>query len=251
MHMPRLDDRRGPAAGHFHALRSNLYALLSRYTGSMNLRKLVGAVFALLLMACAASAQAQLGVYGTYTASRLSGMTCLDPQGQCSSSNGEVNTTGGWGGVFYDFKSFGPVRFGVDVRAGEGHSNKSAVSSAGGSNATSTQNVLAGIRASFPTPIHILRPYAEVAAGWARSDATEPFGTSTGATGTPVPPRQFDSFLEYQGMVGADLRILTILDLRIIELGIGNMNRIGSGNGVSSVGVKSAGIGVVFHLPQR
>jgi hypothetical protein len=214
----------------------------------MILRKSVGALFALFFVMGAGVAQAQFGAYGTYSASRLSGMTCLDPQGQCSSQNGTVNTTGGWGGLFYDFRSYGPMRFGVDVRGGEGHSNKSAVSSAGGADATATQNVLAGVRASFHTPVKILKPYVEVAAGWGRSNVTEPFGTTSGSSSI-VPPRQYDHFLEYEGFAGVDLRIFPIMDLRVIELGIGNMNRLGSGNGASSVGIKSAGIGVVFHLP--
>lgn len=232
---------------------STLYTLcstlwLSRYTRGMIFRKSVGALFALFFVMGAGVARAQFGVYGSYSATRLSGMTCLDPQGLCSSPNGKVNTTGGWGGVFYDFKSYGPVRFGVDLRGGEGHSNKSAVSSAGGADATATQNVMGGVRASFHTPFRILKPYVEGAAGWGRSNVTEPFGTTTSANSI-VPPRQYDHFLEYAGYAGLDVKIFSIMDLRLVELGIGNMNRLGSGNGASSVGTMSAGVGIVFHLP--
>lgn len=214
----------------------------------MNLRKSVGLLFGLFVL-CGLQAQAQFGIYGTYTANRLSGLTCFDPQGQCSSPNGVVNLTGGWGGAYYDWKTYGPARFGLDLRAGEGHSNKSASSSAGSANATSSQNVLAGVRASFHTPIHVLKPYAEVAAGWGRSNVTEPFGAATAVAGSPVPPRVYDQFVEYEGFAGLDIKLFPVLDLRLVELGLGNMNRLGSGQGPGSVAIKSIGLGVVFHLP--
>jgi hypothetical protein len=56
----------------------------------------------------------------------------------------------------------------------------------------------------------------------------------------------------YEGFVGVDLHVFPLIDLRPVELGIGNMNRFGSGSGfdeTSSVGVKSIGAAIVFHLP--
>jgi hypothetical protein len=85
--------------------------------------------------------------------------------------------------------------------------------------------------------------------GWARSDASEPFGTTNSDSSSPFPPRRYDNFLQYEGFVGADIRLFSIMDLRVPELGIGNMNRVGSGNGTSSFGVKSIALGIVFHLP--
>ena len=72
----------------------------------------------------------------------------------------------------------------------------------------------------------------------------------------------------YEGFVGADVRIAPILDWRVIEVGIGNMTRIGDGTVVttsasatgvpvttaptsSSIGVRSIGAGLVFHLPSK
>ena len=52
-----------------------------------------------------------------------------------------------------------------------------------------------------------------------------------------------------KGLANVRGQLLPMLDLRPIELGIGNMNRIGSGSGSNSVGVKSIGAGIVFHLP--
>jgi hypothetical protein len=203
----------------------------------------------LLWLGCGLAAQAQLGAYGLFSATGLSGIQCYDSQGKCSSGGGKVNLTGLSGGLYYDFKTVGPVRLGVDFRGGAGHSNKSATSSAGGKDATGQQDFLAGVRGSIHTPISWLRPYAQVSAGWVHSDATEPFGTTT--NGVVGGPRLYDNFVAYEGFVGADINVLPMLDLRAIELGIGNMNRFGTGSGSSSAGIKSIGVGVVLHLPSK
>jgi hypothetical protein len=201
----------------------------------MNFGKLFG--LAVMALGCAA-AHAQLGVYGMYQGNTLSGIQCFAPatvacsNGTTAGNTGTVKPSGIQGGIYYDFKTIGPLRFGGDIRGGTFHSNKSAVNSSGGDNATHMDNLLFGLRAEVKVPYVFLKPYAQVSAGYARTDATEPY-----------------SIVEYEGLVGADIKVFPIVDLRAIELGIGNMNRIGSGNGTGSVGVKSIGIGVVFHLP--
>ncbi len=91
----------------------------------------------------------------------------------------------------------------------------------------------------------------QVSAGYARSNATLPFGTSLTTT-TPL-PRLEDSYIMYEGFAGLTIHIFPMLDLRPIEVGIGNMNRIGSSgatvDGPSSVGVLSIGGSVVVHMP--
>jgi hypothetical protein len=138
-------------------------------------------------------------------------------------------------------------------------SNKSAADSGGGEGATVANTVLAGVRGSVKTPLTWLRPYAEVAFGRTNSNLTEPLcvtnsGTILLCSGTGSnTPRQFDNFFRYEGFVGADIRIASMLDLRAIELGIGNMNRFGTGsfpNSTSSVGLQSIGAALVFHLPR-
>ncbi len=200
----------------------------------------------------AAAAHAQAGVYIGYQATQLSGITCFEPApSQCSSTGGKVNPAGFQAGAYYDFHNFGPMRFGLDLRGGTMHSNKSATSSAGGGDSTVLDNVLLGARGSFRTPISWLTPYVQVSAGYARSNATLPFGASLTTT-TPL-PRLEDNFIMYEGFVGVTIRIFPMLDLRPVELGLGNMNRFGSSgatvDGPSSVGVKSIGASVVFHLP--
>jgi len=219
-------------------------------------------VVVLLGLGGAVAARAQVGIYGLYTGEHLSNIQCFSPASvSCSNGSaggavvsgvqqpgatGSINPSGFSGGIYYDFKNVGPVRLGLDARGGEGHSNKSAAWSAGEKNATEEYSALAGVRASMKTKYSWLKPYAEVLAGWTRSDATEPCKRDSYGLCTVVP---FDNFVRYEALAGADIHLSSILELRVIELGIGNMNRIGNGTGQSSVGVKSVGAGIVLHLP--
>jgi hypothetical protein len=225
-----------------------------------------GLFVVLLGIGCAAAARAQAGVYVGFQATQLSGIQCFSPAPvQCTNgANGGVFTSpttftgGGFGsispqgfqaGAYYDFRNFGPMRFGVDFRGGTMHSNKSATSSAGGSDSTVLDNALLGVRGSFHTHFSWLNPYVQMSAGYARSNATLPFGASL----TTTTPRLEDNFLMYEGFAGLTVRIFPMIDLRPVEVGIGNMNRFGSNgaslDGPSSIGVKSIGASVVFHLP--
>jgi hypothetical protein len=201
-------------------------------------------------LGCAVAARAQAGVYVGFQATQLSGITCFDPLGQCSSSGGKVNPQGFQAGAYYDFHNFGPMRFGLDFRGGTMHSNKSATSSAGGSDSTVLDNALLGVRGSFHTRFSWLNPYVQMSAGYARSNATLPI--STGLVSEIPLPRTEDNFFMYEGFAGLTVHIFPMIDLRPVELGIGNMNRFGSSgteDGPSSIGVKSIGASVVFHLP--
>ena len=225
----------------------------------MNFGKISAMVFAGLAMG--ATAHAQFGVYGMFSVTQYTGVQCVSTAVACSNgtvavsasgvkSTGSISPTGLSGGAYYDFKTVGPVRLGVDLRAGANHANKSASSSAGGDNVTGGSFYLGGVRGSVHTPISWLKPYAQVSLGYAHSDVTEP--TSAQGSGASPAPRYFDSFVQYEGFVGADIHVLPIIDLRAFEVGIGNMNRIGNGSsqdGSSSVGVRSLGAGVVIHLP--
>jgi len=247
----------------------------------MNFRKSL--VVVLMGLGCAAAAHAQAGVYIGYTGIRLSGIQCLVTQIvpdsatppytplQCASGadgavvnqsgvvlagakNGNVNPSGIQFGGYYDFKTVGPVRLGVDLRGGDFHSNKSATSFGGGKNTTGFDNGLVGLRGSFHTKYSWLSPYAQISVGYARSNATEPFGSPNTLPTQALQPRYEDNFLMYEGFVGVDIHVFPLIDLRPVELGIGNMNRFGTGgvgDGTSSVGVKSIGAAIVFHTPIR
>jgi len=201
-----------------------------------------------MVFGLAGTARAQLGLYGMYTGTEMSGVQCLSTA-PCSSPNGDVRPWGGFGGVYYDFRNIGPVRIGVDVRAGGLHSNRSASSSAGGSNIVSAQTFLGGLRGSIKTPITWLSPYAQISAGYTRSNVTEPVNLTLATSATNAnPPRTYDGFIQYEGFVGADVHVFPFLDVRPIELGIGNMNRAGTGNGSTSVGLLSIGAGFVLRF---
>jgi hypothetical protein len=201
----------------------------------MKLVKLAAAAFALTT---ALAAHAQLGVYGMYSATQYTGIPCLSIPGPCSSAGNKVSPSGASGGLFYDFKTFGPIRLGIDARGGVAHANKSAASSGGGDNITHSSYVLAGLRGTVKTPISAIKPYLQISAGWNRSNVTE------------LNPALYDNYLQYEAFGGVDVHIFPLLDLRPIELGIGNMNRFGTGtSATTSVGVRSIGAGVIFHLP--
>jgi len=206
----------------------------------------------MLGLGCAVAARAQAGVYVGFQATQLSGITCFDPQGQCSSANGNVNPQGFQAGAYYDFRNIGPVRLGIDFRGGTQRSSKSAASSGGGKDTTDLDNALLGVKGTFHTHYAWLNPYAQISAGYAKSNATLPVGAGLVAS-FPL-PRTEDNFVMYEGFAGVAIPIFPWFDLRPIELGIGNMNRIGSGgtiDGPSSIGVKSIGASVVFHLPSK
>jgi hypothetical protein len=122
------------------------------------------------------------------------------------------------------------------VRYYDMKSNKSASTSAGGPNATSANTILGGVRGTFHTPISWLKPFGEIGIGRTSTDA---------ANG----PGLFSSYLRYEGFAGIDIRILPVLDLRAVEVGLGNMNAIGGGSG--SISVRSVGASVVFHTPPK
>jgi hypothetical protein len=213
----------------------------------MSLRKVLFCGVA-MVFGLAGTARAQLGLYGMYTGTEMSGVQCLSTA-PCSSPNGDVRPWGGFGGVYYDFRNIGPVRIGVDFRAGGLHSNRSASSSAGGSNVVGSQTFLGGLRGSIKTPISWLSPYAQISAGYTRSDVTEPAITTLATASNPTPVRTYDGFIQYEGFIGADVHVFPFLDVRPIELGIGNMNRVGSGGqGSTSVGLMSIGAGVVLRI---
>jgi hypothetical protein len=222
-------------------------------------------------LAAVPSAQAQAGVYVGYAATRMSDIACLSTAIACSNgtapvtgntvSTGHLNPSGVFVGGYYDWRNFGPVKLGFDVRYMDARSNKSAVTSGGGPNMVTSNTVLGGVRGSIGTPIRWLRPYLQASFGRTSSNVTEPT-CITGAGGALLcgsstvispSPRQYDSFFTVEGFGGVDIRIGSYLSLRAIELGYGNMNRFGSGTSgtTSSVGLSSVGGAVILHMPQR
>jgi len=200
---------------------------------SMNFRRIFF-LGVLVGLGCAAAAQAQFAAYGMVNGENLKGITCLDPLGQCAASNGTFKPYGGTVGAFYDFRSYGPVQVGIDVRGTFLDGNKSAYSYMGGSESQRHDAALGGLRATFKTPFHVLRPYVQVSAGLGRTDATAP-------APAPITSLYYRNFTQVEGFAGLDLALFNNIDLRLIELGAGEIF------GPSSHSIQSIGIGIVFH----
>ena len=189
------------------------------------------------LVAVAASlfalpARAQFGAYATITGERVTGFQCQATNGPCASNDGSVRPFGSNFGVYYDFRNIGPVRIGADLRGGVMTANKSATEYQSGSGLVRHYDALAGIRGSIGTPIRILRPYAEIAGGYAKSNAA--------SLDTTV----YANYTQVQGLVGVDVAITPFFDIRAIELGAGAL----FGTGTHST--QSIGAGLVFHFPR-
>lgn len=178
------------------------------------------------------AAYGQIGAYGVITGERMTGFTCQDPQGICSSSGGVVRPYGAIFGGYYDFRSLGPVRLGVDLRGTVLNSNKSATTYSSSVDQIRHYAGLGGLRGEFKTPFRWLRPYAQISAGYMRSNAAE------------VNPRNYDNFTQVEGFGGVDIPLVPWMDIRAIELGAG------AAFGPSTHSIQSIGAGVVFHSPR-
>jgi len=208
---------------------------------SMNFRRIFF-LGVLVGLGCATVAQAQFAAYGMVTGERLRDIVCSEPGGCASTSNqlvpvgakSGVDPYGGTLGVFYDFRSFGPVTLGADVRATFLDTDKAAYAYQASSASQRHDSVLGGARLTFKTPLKFLRPYAQISAGVGRSDATQP----------PIPTTlalDYRTFTQVEGFVGLDLALWDNVDFRPIEFGVGELF------GSSSHNIQSIGIGIVFH----
>jgi len=205
---------------------------------------LVVPALALALATLPSIAHAQAGVYALFTTDRLSGIKSspILPAGVVY--NNSVNPLGFTGGAYYDFKSFGPVRIGADLRGSTINSKRGAQANSDGSGAH-IYSALGGVRLSFHTPVKYIKPYVEGAAGLGRSN----YGVLTNANvSTYVNPGvQTISNLEYHGYVGVDVPFAPFADWRMFEVGYGALNSFG--NAAHTYPIMSISSGIVFHLP--
>jgi hypothetical protein len=201
-------------------------------------------------------AHAQLGVYGTVTVNRLSGQqssplaplnadpaSCVGTAAPSCKVNNSVDPLGGGGGIYYDFKTFGPIRLGADLRGTITDGKQGAQAYFRGTG-TRIYSTLGGVRASFHTPWVPVKPYVQVSAGLGRSDyGLFSAGTGPNSSGGTV----VHNNLQYEGFAGVDLRLLPIMDFRVVELGYGALTSFGTNSHSYPIGTISTG--VVFHLP--
>ncbi len=201
----------------------------------MILRKAV-LFLAAAIASTATIAHAQLGVYGTVTVNRLSGQQGSPYAASGDRVNNSVDPLGGGGGIYYDFKTIGPIRLGADLRGTITNSKQGAYTDFRGTG-TRIYSTLGGVRASFHTPFVPVKPYVQFSAGLGRSD----YGLTT--NGAVVIHNNF----QLEGFAGVDVKLLPIMDFRVVELGYGAL--IGGGNNGHNYPIGSLSSGVVFHLP--
>jgi hypothetical protein len=230
--------------------------------------------FAVLFLGlgCSIAANAQLGIYATATGNWFGGVACPSFASPCAESDGKVKPFGGNFGAYYDYRNFGPIRWGFDARGAIQSSNKRADSSAGGPGIVRNYEFLAGVRGTFKTPVRWLHPYAEIAGGITRNNASGLYTITTNetqpATQTSVSfnPQDYTVYPMIKGYVGLDIPLLSWLSFRAVELGAGGafgsaptvqtttITNSGTTTAVTthspdSHGIQSIGSGLVITLP--
>jgi hypothetical protein len=209
----------------------------------MILRKAV-LILAAVAVVSTASAHAQFGAYGMFTVDNLSNIASspqpTTPTILANTRSNSVNPLGGTGGVYYDFMKLGPMRLGADVRGSILTTKRGAYVNFNGGGAR-IYSVLGGVRGSFRTKYAPVKPYLQLSAGLGRSD----YGLFTqGSTNGQV---VIHSNFQFEGLAGLDLKLLPIMDWRVIELGYGGLNPFGTYS--HNYPIKQIGMGFVFHLP--
>jgi hypothetical protein len=213
----------------------------------MNFRKAVFFLAAVAIASCV-SASAQVGVYGMFTADELSNTASsplpLPPNssGSAFARSNSVAPLGGTGGAYWDFMKLGPVKLGVDARGSIMTTKRGAYINFDGPGAR-IYSVLGGVRASFHTPIAALKPYIQGSVGLGRSD----YGLYVGrpASSAPLPNVIYSNF-EYEGLAGLDVRLLPVLDWRMVEFGYGGLNPFGTYS--HNYPIKQVSMGFVLHF---
>ncbi len=214
----------------------------------MSFRKAV-LLLASVALVSTASAHAQFGVYGMFTANRLSNIASSPLPAPPNSTNEaftRANTAdplGGTGGVYYDFMKLGPVRLGADLRGSILSTKRGAYENFNGPGAR-IYSVLGGVRGVIHTPKDWLEPYVQGSVGLGRSD----YGlySNVPASNAPVPNKIYNNF-EYEGLAGLDIKLLPVMDYRVVELGYGGLNPFGTYS--HNYPIKQISMGFVFHLP--
>jgi hypothetical protein len=214
----------------------------------MSFRKAV-LLLAALAVATTVSAHAQFGVYGMFTVDRLSNTASspvpLPPNSTdlVFTRSNSVDPLGGTGGVYYNCKKAGIVTLGADVRGSIMTTKRGAYENFNGPGAR-IYSVLGGVRAEFHPPLKVLKPYVQGSVGLGRSD----YGlySNQSQSAAPLPNKIYSNF-EYEGLAGLDIKLLPIMDYRVVELGYGGLDPFGTLS--HNYPIKQVSMGFVFHLP--
>ncbi len=146
-----------------------------------------------LLLLCGSAARAQIALYGNFEATNLNGA-------QFNANNTSSWVTGGTFGLYDDFYSFGPVKFGTDVRG-------SVLSS----DSKSLNKILVGVRLAVKPPVLPIKPYVQLNGGVASL-----------SQGSYKPGYK----LAYEVNGGVDLTFLPHVDWRMVEVGGGEISDV-------------------------
>jgi hypothetical protein len=183
----------------------------------MNLRQL--SIF-LSLVVLAATARAQVGIYGKFDATHV------------STANTNFESTawynGAGAGIYYDFFHAGPIGLGADLRGDLLYGNPQKY-----------RDALFGLRLSVKPPVLPIRPYIQGSVG-----AGGPTHSGLGSVGTI-----YSNKFQYQILGGVDYALVPHLDWRVAELGYGRMSGISSGAPAPVVTLFSIGSGLVLRFP--
>jgi hypothetical protein len=214
----------------------------------MSFRKAV-LLLAALAVATTASAHAQIGVYGMFTVNDLSNIKSsplpLPPDSTSSAfeRSNSVDPLGGTGGVYYDLKKTTHVTLGADLRGSIMNTKRGAYVNFNGPGAR-IYSVLGGVRGTFHTPVKVLKPYVQGSLGLGRSD----YGLFVYQPPSPAPlPTKIYNNFEWQALVGLDLKLLPIMDFRVVEFGYGGLDPFGTFS--HNYPIKQVSSGFVFHFP--
>ena len=189
-------------------------------------------VFAAFAALSSPAVHAQFGVFGTVTGERIGGVACAQSTGNgvgtCTSGTTTDKPYGSNFGLYYDFRSLGPVRYGVIFRGGVLNTNKDPGANISSTNLIREYEAMGGVHAQGPTPIHWLHPFGEVVGGYSK------FG----------PVYAYSNYTKVQATLGGDISVAPFMDIRVIELSAGALF------GPSTHGTQSIGAGLVFHTPR-
>lgn len=207
------------------------------------------ALLLLAPLALAVSAHAQFAAYGTFTATSLGGIQGSPAAIQPPTTSPlypiiyrtSVDPIGGTGGIFYDFKTFGPVRLGVDLRGSILTQKQGAELGSQGAGIR-IDSGLAGVRLSFHPRYQWMKPYLQGSAGIGRTN----YGTLGPGSPNTTGAGLVNNF-EYHVYGGVDIKVFSVMDFRLAEFGYGGLDPFGTN--AHNYPLRSVSSGVVFHFP--
>ena len=161
----------------------------------MNLRTklLLPAIALALTLALPKQSHAQIGIYGTLTATHINNPTTTQSNA-ANATNTSYWTTGGTIGIYDDFLHLGPLSLGPDLRY---------------SGASGAKYGLGGARLALHPPILPFKPYVEALIGGA--SASDIYNLRTSA-------------FTYEVLGGVDYTLIPHVDFRAIEIGGGQIS---------------------------